>query len=108
MLIVDDNATNRRILEEMLASWHMKPVAVADASAALNVLRYPTGDRFHAVITDGHMPGTDGFTLARRIKDDRTLKTMPVIMLTSVGHPDMGLANFPCVGFTGRCASRVT
>ena len=65
---MDDNATNRRILDEMLASWHMKPTVVADAAAALDVLRRasPTRRRFDAVIVDGQMPDVDGFMLARR------------------------------------------
>ena len=89
MLVVDDNATNRRILEEMLASWHMKPTAVADAESALDgAARRPTsaGEPFDVVILDGQMPGVDGFMLARRIRTDRRFARMPIVMLTSVGH----------------------
>jgi PAS domain S-box-containing protein len=90
VLVVDDNATNRRILEEMLASWHMRPVSVDDADAALRLLRHRTGpaERFDVVITDGQMPEVDGFTLARRIKRDRQLATTPVVLLTSIGTDD--------------------
>ena len=76
MLVVDDNATNRRILEEMLASWHMKPVAVADAAPALAgfTSASPTPRALStSVISDCQMPDVDGFTLARRIKHDRPL-----------------------------------
>jgi two-component system sensor histidine kinase/response regulator len=87
VLVVDDNATNRRILKEMLESWRMTPVTVADASSAMAALG-SARDRFHAVITDCQMPDVDGFTLAGRIKHDRTLRNTPIIMLTSVGRPE--------------------
>ncbi len=88
VLVVDDNATNRRILEEMLASWHMKPRAVSDARSAMAILReaLPTDNRFHVVVSDGHMPNVDGFALARQIKRDRGLRSTPVVLLTSVGR----------------------
>jgi two-component system sensor histidine kinase/response regulator len=88
VLVVDDNATNRRILEEMLASWQMKPTVVADAGAALEVLRRasPTKQRFDVVIADCQMPDVDGFMLARDIKRDPHLQTTPVVMLTSAGR----------------------
>jgi two-component system, sensor histidine kinase and response regulator len=88
VLVVDDNATNRRILEEMLASWHMKPRAVSDAASAMAMLREtaPTGNRFHVVLSDCQMPNVDGFTLARQIKHDQGLRQIPVVLLTSVGR----------------------
>ena len=75
VLVVDDNATNRRILEEMLASWQMKPHAVSNAGTAMDALREasPTDDRFHVVLSDCQMPNVDGFTLARQIKRDQRL-----------------------------------
>ncbi|MGH9256269.1 MAG: response regulator [Vicinamibacterales bacterium] len=90
VLVVDDNATNRRILQEMLASWHMQPTVVDDAASALETLRRvsATDQRFDAVITDGQMPGVDGFMLARRIRRDRRLHRTPIIMLTSAGRSD--------------------
>lgn len=90
VLVVDDNATNRRILEEMLGSWRMKPTVVADAGAAFDALRRGLADkkRFDAVVTDCHMPDVDGFMLSRRILRDRRLRRTPIIMLTSAGHPE--------------------
>ena len=87
VLVVDDNATNRRILEEMLASWRMKPTAVSSADAALAALgRAATGaERFDVVISDGQMPDVDGFALARSIRQDRRLAATPIVMLTSMG-----------------------
>jgi PAS domain S-box-containing protein len=89
VLVVDDNTTNRRILEDMLSSWQMAPTAVADADTALAMLKKHTGtgEAFDVVVSDGQMPDVDGFTLARRIKRDRHLSTLPIVMLTSMGDP---------------------
>jgi len=89
VLIVDDNATNRSILEEMVASWHMKPTSVDGADAAVHAL-YDAIDRgrgFHLVLTDALMPDVDGYALARRLKRDQRLSDVKVIMLTSAGLP---------------------
>ncbi len=88
VLVVDDNATNRRILEEMLASWQMRPHAVSNAGTAIEVLREasPTDERFHVVLSDCQMPHVDGFMLARQIKRDQRLRSTPVVLLTSVGR----------------------
>ena len=89
VLVVDDNATNRRILEEMLASWRMTPTTVADAESALAALRRTANGPtpFDVVIADCQMPDVDGFTLARRVKRDEQLATTPIVMLTSLGEP---------------------
>jgi PAS domain S-box-containing protein len=90
VLVVDDNQTNRRILEEMFVSWRMKPTTVADATSALDALRrgISAKKRFDVVISDGQMPDVDGFMLARRILRDRRLRRTPIVMLTSAGHPE--------------------
>ena len=90
VLVVDDHATNRRILLEMLASWRMKPVAVADALSALKELQKasPTSRRYHAVISDCQMPEVDGYTLAKWIKHDDRLRQTPFVMLTSLGRSE--------------------
>ena len=87
VLIVDDNATNRIILEELLRSWRMDPTAVDSASAALAALDegVRAGRAFELVLTDAMMPGVDGFTLARQIAADARLASAKVIMLTSSG-----------------------
>jgi len=90
VLVVDDHATNRRILLEMLAGWRMKPVAVADALSALKELQKasPTSRRYHAVISDCQMPEVDGYTLAKWIKHDDRLRQTPFVMLTSLGRSE--------------------
>jgi len=90
VLVVDDNATNRRILEEMLASWHMRPTTANDADSAMSALKTAssTGAGFDVMITDCQMPDVDGFMLARRVRRERRATKMPIVMLTSVGQSD--------------------
>jgi two-component system, sensor histidine kinase and response regulator len=86
-LVVDDNATNRRILAEILESWQMAAVVVATAGEALDVLRSAVAaDRpFHLVLTDALMPDVDGYALAEQIAADDRLKTVKIALLTSAG-----------------------
>ena len=88
VLVVDDNATNRRILEEMLAGWRLSPVSADGARVALAMLRRArkAGRPFHLVLIDSRMPGVDGFALGRRIRNDRGLAKTPMLMLTSAGR----------------------
>jgi two-component system, sensor histidine kinase and response regulator len=89
VLVVDDNATNRRILEQMLTSWHMEPTAVADAKQAMQALRQASiRERYDAVIADCQMPDTDGFMLASQIRADHRVRTTPIVMLTSMGRAE--------------------
>ena len=89
VLVVDDNASNRIILEEIVTSWGMKASSVESARAALSELSRATdaGRPYHLVLTDALMPDVDGFTLARQIKADTRLSAAKVIMLTSAGLP---------------------
>ena len=88
-LIVDDNATNRLILTEILGSWQMRASAVDSAAGALESLRQAahTGDPFHLLLTDALMPETDGFTLAQKVSKDDSLGAPKIILLTSAGLP---------------------
>jgi two-component system, sensor histidine kinase and response regulator len=90
VLVVDDNATNRRILEEMLLSWRMRPAAAVDAASAMTTLRRAAaaGERYDAVISDCQMPEIDGFMLTRRIRQDKRLARTRIVMLTSIGDGD--------------------
>ncbi len=87
VLIVDDHPVNRQILQEMISSWRMKPVAVAGAAEALEVLR-DTTDSFQLVLTDAMMPDHDGFELIREIRKDARFSRLKVILLTSAAHED--------------------
>jgi PAS domain S-box-containing protein len=88
VLVVDDNATNRRLLEEMLIGWHMVPTLVESAPDALAALRVAqkSGTPFPLVLTDVQMPDADGFTLAEGIKKDPAIAGATVVMLTSAGQ----------------------
>ena len=90
VLIVDDNATNRRILEEVFTNWCMRPVAVEGGVAALATLEKSmrTDQPFAVVLLDGHMPDIDGFAVAERISEDRRYAGTKLVMLTSAGQPE--------------------
>jgi two-component system sensor histidine kinase/response regulator len=89
VLVVDDNATNRRLLEEMLLGWRMVPTLAASAPEALAALRVAqeAGRPFALVLTDVQMPDADGFTLVEAIKQDPAIAGATVVMLTSGGRP---------------------
>ncbi|HEX3450174.1 MAG TPA: ATP-binding protein, partial [Isosphaeraceae bacterium] len=88
VLVVDDNATNRRILEEWLRAWKMEPTAVGDAAAAMDALWHGLArDRpFGLVLLDSCMPGTSGLSLAAMIRERSELRDTRIILLTS-GDP---------------------
>jgi signal transduction histidine kinase/DNA-binding response OmpR family regulator len=85
VLVVDDNATNRRILQDMLLRWQMKAQGAVDARMALQMLEESRGDgqAFDLVLTDAHMPEMSGFDLAARIQKDPGLAETAILMLTS-------------------------
>jgi PAS domain S-box-containing protein len=88
VLVVDDNRTNRRILEGMLKLWEMKPASVESGEEALAELAtaHEAGERYGLILTDMHMPGMDGFTLVERIRQKPELTAATIMMLTSAGH----------------------
>ncbi len=90
VLIVDDNATNRRILEDVFTNWHMCPVAVESGVAAIGTLEKArlSGQPFALALLDGHMPDMDGFEVAERISRDPGHAGMKLVMLTSAGQPE--------------------
>ena len=88
VLVVDDNSTNLRILEEMITNWRMKPVAVESGQAALEVFEEAGrgGAPFRLVLLDSHMPEMDGFQVASRMRQHAHSRATSLILLTSAGH----------------------
>jgi PAS domain S-box-containing protein len=87
VLVVDDNATNRHILRDMLSHWGLKPTLADSTMAALACLNqaYDSGGPFRVVVTDLNMPGMDGFELAAEIKKRPEYGNLMIIMLSSAG-----------------------
>jgi|HubBroStandDraft_6_1064221.scaffolds.fasta_scaffold06106_4 PAS domain S-box-containing protein len=88
VLVVDDNRTNCRILEGMLARWQMKPTSVNGGKSALEELSAArqTDKPYGLILTDMHMPDMDGFALIEEIRKRPDLATATIMMLTSAGH----------------------
>jgi two-component system, sensor histidine kinase and response regulator len=88
VLVVDDNATNRRILDEILTNWGLQPTVVDGGEAALQAmeLAWESGRPFPLVLLDCQMPDMDGFEVAERIKQRPELAAATVMMLSSVGQ----------------------
>ena len=88
VLVADDNATNRRLLEEMLRNWKMAPTVVADGVMALAEMERAAlaGRPYPLALLDVQMPGMDGFELAERIRQHPEYAGATVMMLTSEGQ----------------------
>ena len=103
VLVVDDNATNRRILQETLTGWGMHPTLVDGGHAAIRALEKAVADGrpFPLALIDFQMPELDGFGLAEIIKTRPELGTPTIMMLSSVGYRasadhlrDIGIASY--------------
>ena len=91
-LLVDDNATNRHILEETLSGWGMSVDSAADAPTAIQKLKQAaeTERELPLLISDVHMPGMDGFQLVENLRSEPELEDVSIILLTSGGrHGDI-------------------
>jgi PAS domain S-box-containing protein len=88
VLVVDDNATTRAALQHQVERWRLRSGGAADAAEALNQLRAAVteNDPYSAVLLDMQMPGMDGLTLARAIKNDAALSRTRIIILTPFGQ----------------------
>jgi len=84
VLIVDDNATNRRILSDLTRKWDMIPVAVEHPAEALDLLQ--RREAFDAAILDMQMPEMDGGMLAGEIRKLCPAESLPLILLSSLGR----------------------
>jgi two-component system sensor histidine kinase/response regulator len=90
VLIVDDNAVNRRVLHDLLLRWKMKPTVVDSGSAALAAVAQAneSGRPFALVLLDANMPEMDGFEVARRISGSGAIAGTTIMMLSSSGQYD--------------------
>jgi PAS domain S-box-containing protein len=89
VLVVDDNATNRHILEEWLRGWRMGPAAAGDGVAAMGALweAAARGRPFALVLLDARMPDTDGLALAAQVRKRAELSATRIILLSSGDRP---------------------
>jgi signal transduction histidine kinase/DNA-binding response OmpR family regulator len=87
VLVIDDNATNRRILEAMLTGWSMQPTLVGRGQEGLVAMRRAKdmGKPFPLILLDAQMPDVDGFMIAEKLKEDPALAGSAIMMLTSAG-----------------------
>jgi PAS domain S-box-containing protein len=84
VLVLDDNATSRRTLEEWLRGWRTEPTAVGEGSAALQALRTAAaaGQPFALVVLDSHLPGTDALSVAAQVRQTPDLAACGILLLT--------------------------
>src|SRR5262249_13047558 len=89
VLVVDDNATNRLILEEWLRGWGTEPTVVADGLTALNSLwrAVAVGRPSGLVLPDGRLAGVDGLALAAEVAQNPELTGSRIVLLTSEDQP---------------------
>jgi signal transduction histidine kinase/two-component SAPR family response regulator/HPt (histidine-containing phosphotransfer) domain-containing protein len=102
VLIVEHNATSRRLLAELVTRWGMIPREAADAQQAMHLLR--NGDPLDLAILDVQLPGMDGFTLAAEIHQMPARSALPLVLLTPIGlrHEASLTANIPRVVFANK------
>jgi len=88
VLVIDDNATNRRVLEAMLKGWSMQPTLVETGHEGLVAMQRARdmGKTFPLILLDAQMPGMDGFMVVEKLKEDPTLAGSAIMMLTSAGQ----------------------
>jgi DNA-binding response OmpR family regulator len=86
VLVAEDDAVSRVLLENILHDWGYDVISVADGSAAWDVLTGPTAPRLS--ILDWQMPGPDGLELCRRLRSNRATDSTYVLLLTGKGGTD--------------------
>jgi len=101
VLIVDDNATNRRIMEEIISHWNMRPVCVESGDQALSTMSDAAveNDPFDLILLDVQMPVMDGYETAEQIRKQAVHNDTTIMMLTS-GGPSGELAKCNAIGIS--------
>jgi len=102
ILVVDDNYTNRVLLEQLLSNWQVEHTLVASGEKALEKLieAAEQGNPYHIAILDMQMPKMDGFQLGEAIKADDSISSTNLVMLTSQGQRG-DVKKSKTVGFSG-------
>ncbi|MDX9786926.1 MAG: response regulator [Desulfobacterales bacterium] len=92
VLIIDDNATNRLILKEMLSGWGSLPSEAKGGEAGLAEMEraWKRGNPYDLILLDYHMPGLNGLDVAERIRKNRAIADATIVMITS----DLGQNDF--------------
>jgi two-component system sensor histidine kinase/response regulator len=90
VLVVEDNETNRTVLENLLSAWGMRVVTAIDGLHGLEVLHAEAaaGRCFDLAIVDMQMPRMDGIAVAQAVRGDPRFEALKLIMLSSVSAPD--------------------
>jgi signal transduction histidine kinase/DNA-binding response OmpR family regulator len=109
ILVVDDNATNRRILRETLTGWRARPTLVESGPAAIAAITAARreGAPFDAVLLDVNMPGMSGFDVAERLVQDPMLHSVTILMLTSSDRVE-DVARTRTLGLSGHLVKPVS
>jgi PAS domain S-box-containing protein len=105
ILVVDDNATNRKLMATLLEHWGCRHEVAVDGESGLACLSEAVaqGDPFKLALLDQEMPGMDGLELARHVKADPLLQSTSLIMVTSLGQRGDAAA-LERIGFVGYLA----
>jgi PAS domain S-box-containing protein len=86
LLVVDDNATNRKIIRQQAAAWGMQVDEADGAASAMALLQQAGGEFYDLLILDMQMPDVDGEMLGQQIKADPAIAHIPLVMMTSTHY----------------------
>jgi signal transduction histidine kinase/CheY-like chemotaxis protein/HPt (histidine-containing phosphotransfer) domain-containing protein len=97
VLIVDDNETNRLILEDLLDSWKVRHASASGGPSAIELLEHASAadDPFTTLVLDMQMPGMSGLDVARHLRGDERFRSLHIVLLTSLGHDSIASEGLP-------------